>query len=260
MDIPRHVGAARVVTAAALSAVLAGAAGCGAGQHSPRPHPDDTTGATRTSTPIPPPTPAPSPKAPLTRAQALAAITRYVKLNNQANGVALSGDTKKAKVLNAEIETDALQKQGISEYDQLKVMTAKGKEIIKMFYYTDSSVYIPREYPAGQTPYFYAVTHQGKYLTLLVFVKSWRRDLETRGGCVDGPGAPGRHDGPPGERHSRGPRGQRAGHAARSALRVGPGQLHHRRKTGRKEPGGSQGHQIRPGVDGEVRHWSPPDT
>lgn len=175
----RHrLHAARVATAAAVCTVLAAAASCGT--HHDGSTPAHPTGTARTSTPTPSPTPTP----PLTQAQALAQIARYVRINNAANSAARHGDLKKARALNGQIEIGELHESSLAEFTEMKVMDAKDKAGFYPFYYVNSSVYIPREYPETdhQTPpYFYAITSETAHPKdpkakrtpgLLVFVKS----------------------------------------------------------------------------------------
>ena len=179
MTIPRHhLRAARAATAAAVVAVLAAAASCGT--HHDDSTPAHPTGTAHTGTPTPSPTPTP----PLTKAQALAQIARYVRINNAANTAARHGDMKKARALNAEIEIGELHESSLAEFTEMKVMDAKDKAGSYPFYYVNSSVYIPRTYPETDhqdPPYFYAITsetahpkdpHAKKTPVLLVFAKS----------------------------------------------------------------------------------------
>jgi len=173
----RRLPAARTVTCAAVLAVVAAAASCGTDDKGPRPVPA-IPHTSRGSCVLAGPDRCVTP--PLTQAQALAQIARYVQVNNRANALAYTGHLAQAGALNATIETGPLRAQSLAQYAELKVETAAQKKTHHPFYYVHSTVYVPSQLPPGraQLPYFFAVTHESKYTVLLVFVEGvdrvWR--------------------------------------------------------------------------------------
>ncbi len=156
---------------AAAAALLT--AGCTAGHHA---GPPPTSSPTTTG-----PTTAPATVAPPSPMDAAAILTRYIKINNQAN-------KEVSPKLNDTIETGALRAQSQAEYKQYPILTAQDRKELGAFTYVKPHFYIPR-LPAGQAPWFAVIAqesdHSSKstHTTYMIFVEehlgTWRMAAAT---------------------------------------------------------------------------------
>ncbi|WP_257234171.1 hypothetical protein [Streptomyces sp. JV178] len=134
---------ALVLTAAGIALTATACAPSSSGDHTP-------ARATHTASPTPTAEPA------LTKKQALAHITHYSKINNQANA-------DHDRQLLDTIEDGPLYAMSVADYTQDEGLPKADREKYKPWSYnlTATDVYIPRFLP-GQQRWFAAVTYSGK--------------------------------------------------------------------------------------------------
>lgn len=165
----------RPALAAGIAATALITAGCTTGHHaSPPPTRSPATTASRTT--------APAIIAPVTVQQATRILTRYIKINNEAN-------RKASPKLNDQIETGPLRAQSQAEYQQYPFLDAQDRKSFGAFTYVTPHFYIPLRFPAGQTPWFAALaqgvdkTTKTTWQTYMIFVEvhpdTWRMAAAT---------------------------------------------------------------------------------
>ncbi|MDO0936442.1 hypothetical protein QQY66_33840 [Streptomyces sp. DG2A-72] len=157
--IPLHISARRTALLLTAVSVALTASACAT---SGTTDVDTTATATRAASPTPTAEPA------LTKKEALAQITRYSKINNEANA------DNNRKLLDT-IEDGPLYAMSVADYKQDEGLPKADRKKYKPWSYNlaSTNVYIPR-FTAGQQKWFAAVTYSGKndkYPRLLVMAE-----------------------------------------------------------------------------------------